>query len=161
MKKIQVDKEFEEQLQEIIPIRSDDSVDQSAVIILHEAHLVSRSLHQSELLRFGARRLLEDLLTFLNQAETNRKLICIGDPYSLTYGNNSDSAINSDTIAENYSGEIYHYRKPLFFEEFSGKLGLRLRCSHRNTEQEFNNLSFFLGKKMTSQKSPNPKYLII
>src|SRR5690606_10696901 len=36
------EKQFEEQLQEVIPIRSDDSVDESAVIILHEAHLVSR-----------------------------------------------------------------------------------------------------------------------
>src|SRR5690606_24547101 len=58
----QDDKQYEEQLQEVIPIRSDDSIDHSAVIILHEAHLVSRSLHQSELLRFGSGRLLEDLL---------------------------------------------------------------------------------------------------
>lgn len=136
------DKQFEEHLQEIIPIRSDDSVDESAVIILHEAHLVSRSLHQSELLRFGTGRLLEDLFTFLNQSETNRKLICIGDPYSLTYGKDTDSAINSDTIAENYSGEISHFRKPIVTDAFNGKLGLRLGAAYGIENKKYNNLSF-------------------
>jgi len=155
------DKQFEEQLQEIIPIRSDDSLDESAVIILHEAHLVSRSLHQSELLRFGTGRLLEDLLTFLNQSETNRKLICIGDPYSLTYGKDTDSAINTDTIAENYSGEIAHYRKPLVSDEFNGKFGLRLSVAKGIEKKEFNNLSFPWQSDELSEitKTEIPNYL--
>lgn len=155
------DKQFEEQLQEIIPIRSDDSVDEAAVIILHEAHLVSRSLHQSELLRFGTGRLLEDLLTFLNQSETNRKLICIGDPYSLTYGKDTDSAINSDTIAENYSGEISHFRKPLVSDEFNGKLGLRLGAANGIESKKFNNLSFAwqTGDLSEITKAEIPNYL--
>jgi hypothetical protein len=136
------EKQFEEQLQEVIPIRSDDSIDESAVIILHEAHLVSRSLHQSELLRFGSGRLLEDLLIFLNLTKTRRKLICIGDPYSLTYGKDTDSAINLDAIAEHFEGEISHYRQPLRSNEFNGKLSLRLGLAGGIEQKMFNNLDF-------------------
>lgn len=136
------EKQFEEQLQEVIPIRSDDSVDESAVIILHEAHLVSRSLHQSELWRFGSGRLLEDLLVFLNLTETKRKLICIGDPYSLTYGKDTDSAINLDAIGEHFSGEISHYRQPLRSDEFKGKLSLRLGLAGGIEKKMFNKLNF-------------------
>jgi len=155
------EKQFEEQLQEIIPIRSDDSVDESAVIILNEAHLVSRSLHQSELLRFDTGRLLEDLLSFLNLAETNRKLICIGDPYSLTYGKDTDSAINTDTIADHFSGEIAHYRKPLISDEFDGKLGLRLAMANGIEKGMFNNLTFHWQSEDLEEitKGEIPEYL--
>lgn len=136
------DEQIEEQLQETIPIRSDDSVDKSAVIILHEAHLVSRSLHQSELLRFGTGRLLEDLLTFLNLSETKRKLICIGDPYSLSYGKDTESAINPENISEHYSGKISRYRKSLVTDSFDGKLGLRLRTASGIENKKYNNLNF-------------------
>ena len=64
----------EEHLQEIIPIRSDDILDKSAVIVLHEAHLVSRSLYQSELLRFGSGRLLE-----LEVLGSHRNVHLVGD----------------------------------------------------------------------------------
>lgn len=132
------DKQIEEKAQEIIPIGSDDWLDKAAVIILHEAHLVSRSLHQSELLRFGTGRLLEDLLTFLNQEENERKLICIGDPYSLSFGKDTDSAINP----ENYKVEISHYIKPLISDEFNGKLGLRLGVAYGIENKKFNNLIY-------------------
>ena len=155
------EKQSEEHLQETVPLRSDDTVDESAVIILHEAHLVSRSLHQSELLRFGTGRLLEDLLTFLNLTEKNRKLICIGDPYSLTYGKDIDSAINSETIAENYSGEISHFRKPIVTQSSQGKLGLRLGAALGIENKEFNNLSYSWRKDDLSEitKAEIPKYL--
>ena len=136
------DKQIEEQSQEIVPIRSDNRVDDAAVIILHESHLVSRSLHQSELLRFGTGRLLEDLLTFLMQKENKRKLICIGDPYSLSYGKDTDSAINLDTIAEYYKGKISHYRKPLISDKCNGRLSLRLGAAYGIENKKFNNLSY-------------------
>lgn len=104
--------------------------------------MVSRSLHQSELLRFGSGRLLEDLLVFLNLTETKRKLICIGDSYSLTYGKDTDSAINPDTIGEHFSGEISHYRQPLRSNEFNGKLSLRLGLAGGIEKMMFNNLNF-------------------
>jgi len=138
----QEDKQYEEELQVVIPIRSDDSIDHSAVIILHEAHLVSRSLHQSELLRFGSGRLLEDLLKFLNLEKTKRKLICIGDPYSLTYGKDTESAINLSTLSELYDGTINHYRKQPSTEIIDGKLGLRNKLANGIETKLFNDLEY-------------------
>jgi len=138
----QEDIQYEEQLQEIIPIRSDDSIDQSAVIILHEAHLVSRSLHQSELLRFGSGRLLEDLLKFLSLDKTKRKLICIGDPYSLTYGKDTDCAINLSALAELYDGKINHYRQATIIDSLKGKFELRKNLATCIENKQFNNLEY-------------------
>jgi hypothetical protein len=138
----QEDKQYEEQLQEVIPIRSDDSIDQSAVIILHEAHLVSRSLHQSELLRFGSGRLLEDLLKFLSLDKTKRKLICIGDPYSLTYGKDTESAINLSALAELHDGKINYYRQQPLSENIDGKFGLRNKLATSIENKLFNDLEY-------------------
>ena len=52
-------------LLEIIPIKSSKYIDENALLILHEAHLINRSLNQSDLLRFGSGRLLEDIFKFL------------------------------------------------------------------------------------------------
>ena len=136
------DKLYEEQLQEVIPIRPDDTIDQSAVIILHEAHLVSRSLHQSELLKFGSGRLFEDLLNFLNLEKTKRKLICIGDPYSLTYGKDIDSAINLNTIAELYDGKIYYHRHQTLNDNIDGKLELRNKLAKGIENKLFNDIDY-------------------
>ena len=136
------DRQFEEQLKEVIPIRSDDSLDNSAVIILHEAHLVSRSLNQSELLRFGSGRLLEDLIKFLRLDKTKRKLICIGDPYSLTYGKDTECAINNGVLAELYDGKICFYRHPLEVNVSDGKLALRNNLATGIETKMFNNLEY-------------------
>jgi hypothetical protein len=138
----QDDKQYEEQLQEVIPIRSDDSIDQSAVIILHEAHLVTRSLHQSELLRFGSGRLLEDLLKFLSLDKTKRKLICIGDPYSLTYGKDTESAINLNALAELHDGKINYFRQPPLSESLDGKFGLRNNLANGIENKLYNDLEY-------------------
>jgi hypothetical protein len=100
-----------EQAQATIGIRSDKQLDEHSLIILYEAHLVTRSLHQSELLKFGTGRLLEDLFTHLRLEESGRKLILIGDPYSLAYGKESESALSSETVSEFYSGEILQFRQ--------------------------------------------------
>jgi len=157
----QEDKQYEEQLQEVIPIRSDDSVDPSAVIILHEAHLVSRSLHQSELLRFGSGRLLEDLITFLSLDKTKRKLICIGDPYSLTYGKDTESAINLGALAELHDGKINYYRQPPATDTPNGKFGLRNNLATGIEHKLFNNLEYPWKSEdlLEINKEDIPKYL--
>lgn len=104
--------------------------------------MVSRSLHQLELLRFGSGRLLEDLLKFLNLEKTKRKLICIGDPYSLTYGKDTESAINLSTLSELYDGTINHYRKQPSKEIIDGKLGLRNKLAHGIETKLFNDLEY-------------------
>jgi hypothetical protein len=157
----QEDKQYEEQLQEVIPIRSDDSIDQSAVIILHEAHLVTRSLHQSELLRFGSGRLLEDLLKFLNLDSTKRKLICIGDPYSLTYGKDTECAINLSALAELCERKINYHRHIPANDIELGKEGLRHILATGIENKLFNNLVYPWKSDalIEIKKDDIPKYL--
>lgn len=155
------EKQFEEQLQEIIPIRSDDTIDNAAVIILYDAHLVTRSLNQSELLRFGSGRLLEDLIKFLNLENTNRKLICIGDPYSLTYGKDSECAINLNTLAELTDKTIKLYKeKPVSAEEL-GKIGIREQLALSIENKIFNKLEYPWREKdlIEIKKEQIPNYL--
>lgn len=130
------------QVQEVISIKSNNSLDPSAVIILHEAHLVTRSLHQSEILKFGTGRLLEDLLSFLQLEATKRKLICIGDPYSLTYGKASESALNVETLCELYDGKVLNYREPVSESPSHGKIKLRKDLAKQIDFNIFNKLCY-------------------
>ncbi|TQD38991.1 hypothetical protein [Haloflavibacter putidus] len=97
--------------QELIDLKSDSEIDDNATIIIPEAHLVSQSLHQTDLMKFGTGRLLQDLIQFLRLKKTNRKIIFIGDPYMLSYGKVEDSALNLDTLNELFpDGNIINYR---------------------------------------------------
>lgn len=138
--------EQEEELQEVISLKSNKDIDEKALIIVAEAHLVSRSLSQSELLRFGSGRLLEDVIKFINP-ESNRKIVFIGDPYSLTFGKDEDSALNLDTLSELYDKEkIKHYRKPIENDYSDGKEKLRTDLANSIEISLFNNLDYSFDK---------------
>ncbi len=133
---------LDEDLLEVIPLKSSKDIDEKALVVVVEAHLVSRSLSQSELLRFGSGRLLEDLIKFLNP-ESNRKIVFIGDPYSLTFGNKEDSALNLGTLSELYDKErIKHYRKPIDNNFTEGKEKLRIDLAVSIEKSLFNNLNY-------------------
>lgn len=129
-------------LLEIIPIKSNEYIDENALIILHEAHLINRSLNQSDLLRFGSGRLLEDIFKFLNLEKSNRKVICIGDPYSLSFGKNEDAALNIETLSELYSGNIKHFRHPIIQTDFEGKTDLVYDIANSIENTIFNKLEY-------------------
>lgn len=129
-------------LLEIIPIKSNEYIDENALIILHEAHLINRSLNQSDLLRFGSGRLLEDIFKFLNLEKSNRKVICIGDPYSLSFGKNEDAALNIETLSELYSGNIKHFRHPIIQTDFEGKTDLVYGIANSIENTIFNKLEY-------------------
>jgi len=138
--------EQEEELMEVIPLKSSKDIDEKALIIVTEAHLVSRSLSQSELLRFGTGRLLEDIIKFLNP-NSNRKIVFIGDPYSLTFGKDEDSALNLETLSELYDKEkIKHYRKPIGNNFSEGKEKLRTDLANSIENTLFNNLNYSFDK---------------
>lgn len=131
-----------EELKDIIPLKSDDILDERAVVILQDAHLISRSFHQSELLRFGSGHLLEDVMTFLSLETTNRKLICIGDPYSLSYGKESESAISIETLNELFNGKIQHYRDEPDFKDGNEINKLRSNLASSINSELFNSLKY-------------------
>jgi hypothetical protein len=132
----------EEKLLEVIPLKSSEFIDEKAVIIIHEAHLVNRSLNQSELLRFGTGRLLEDIIKFLNP-DSNRKIVFVGDPYSLTYGKNEDSALNLETLSELYQKKkIKHYKENIDCDYINSKENLRINLANSIDNKLFNNLDY-------------------
>lgn len=93
-----VDMEDEASLQ-VVPIKTDTGFDDHAIVIVEDAHLVNRSLAQSDLMRFGSGRLLEDFMTFIG-VDSPRKIVFIGDPYMLSYGSIEDSALCIPTLQE-------------------------------------------------------------
>ena len=134
--------ELEEELLEVIPLKSSKDIDEKALVVITEAHLVSRSLSQSELLRFGSGRLLEDIIKFLNP-ESNRKIVFIGDPYSLAFGKDEDSALNLGALSELYDKEkIKHYRKPIDNNFTEGNEKLRIDLATSIEKSLFNNLNY-------------------
>lgn len=90
--------EQDEVMQRIVPIK-DVSVDiaPNTSLIILDAHLISRSLVQSEFLRFGSGRLLEDLFKSTRQVK-NTRYIFIGDPYSMSIGKTTDNALDKETV---------------------------------------------------------------
>lgn len=137
-----IESETDEEHQVIIPIKSDIDIDEKTVIILHEAHLVTRSLNQSELLRFGSGRLLEDLLFYLSLGKSKRKLICIGDPFSLSYGKEEESAIAINTLNQFFDGTIRHYRQSPKEINESGKQMFRSGLASSINNKIYNELKY-------------------
>jgi hypothetical protein len=145
-----------EQSQEIIGIRSDKQLDENSLIILFEAHLVTRSLHQSELLKFGTGRLLEDMFNHLRLKETKRKLICIGDPYSLAYGKEEESALSKETLSDIYKGEIQQFRETPKEESTGAIEKLRRSIGSSIDNMSYNNLQYHWDND-TIQEVDNPE----
>ncbi len=132
----------EEELFEVIPLKSSKDIDEKGLIIVAEAHLISRSLNQSELLRFGSGRLLEDVIEFLNP-QSDRKIVFIADPYSLTFGKKEDSALNLDSLSELYNKDkIKHFRKPIENKYSNNKEKLRVDLAQSIENILFNNLHY-------------------
>lgn len=137
-----IEPEIDDEHQIIIPVKSDFAIDERAVIILHEAHLVTRSLNQSELLRFGSGRLLEDLLFHLSLGKSKRKLICIGDPFFLSYGKEEESALAINTLNQLFDGTIRHYRQAPKEIKEHGRQRLRTDLANAINDKIYNELKY-------------------
>lgn len=127
---------------QVIPVRSDAGLDERALLMVYDAHLVSRSLSQTDLLRFGTGRLLEDFIAFVNPT-SERKIVFIGDPYMLSFGSSDDSAINVpnlQTICENRV--IHFYHQPACDSHESCKESLKCSLAKSMDAQLFNNLNY-------------------
>ena len=131
-----------QEIREIVPIKTDNEIDNASLIVIHEAHLISRSLQQSDLLRFGSGRLLEDLMNFLNIEKNKRKIIFIGDPYSITYGRYEDCSLNIKTLQDLYNGEIIYYEDEPNENNHDGILGMRTKIALNIKNENFNLLQY-------------------
>ena len=127
---------------QVVSLSSDSCIDERAMLIVYDAHLVSRSLSESDLLRFGSGRLLEDFITFANP-DSKRKVVFIGDPYMLCYGSSEDSAINLSNLKD-ICGQrkIHFYQQPVPDREDSDKDSLKCNLSRSIDLELYNNLNY-------------------
>ncbi len=130
------------ELMDVVGLRSDNNIDDKALILLQDAHFIGSSLHQSDFLRFGSGRLLNDLLQFLDLEGTSRKLICMGDPYSLTFGKSSEIAISVPHIETLFNGYLYHYRVPIRTVPKDEVDHQRIQLANAIEKNQFNRLRY-------------------
>ena len=127
---------------QVIPLRADSGLDERALLLVYDAHLVSRSLSQTDLLRFGSGRLLEDFITYANPS-SKRKIVFIGDPYMLSFGSSDDSAINIENLKRICGKRIIHYyHQQVTDSHNSCKEILRYSLAQSIDAQLFNKLSY-------------------
>lgn len=130
--------------QNVVPIKNlAEDIDEKTLIMILDAHLISRSFNQSELLRFGSGRLLQDIysaISFLKEY----KIIFIGDPYSLTYGSDEDSSMCTDTLMKTFgvNSVVEYSNNKLKENDCSSKNYLRVELANSIKKQLFNHLSY-------------------
>lgn len=127
---------------ENVPLSSSQGLDDSAVIVVQEAHLLTSSMHRSEILQFGSGRLLDDLFQYMDLEKKDRKLIFIGDPYSLSYGSIEESALHLEHLQSLVTKGIMNYREPLDNNAINGIHELRIGLADSIERQKFNRLQY-------------------
>ncbi|MBN3946121.1 MAG: ATP-binding domain-containing protein [Nostoc sp. NMS7] len=86
---------------DIVPLRKCNNSDNS-IFIVDESQLISDSFYESFDLRFGSGHLLKDYLEFTALKDSKRKIIFIGDPFQLSFGNEQESPLIRKYLEEKY-----------------------------------------------------------
>lgn len=134
--------EIDDGSQIIIPVKRSNLLDYNSTVVFCEAQLLSQNLNQTELVRYGSGRLLDDVLSFVFEKD-NHKLILIGDPYYLTYGKSKDSSLCIDTLSEKLPNiPIYLYEDGITEDFCSGMQGLRTILASSIEKECFNNIYY-------------------
>ncbi|MBV7504803.1 NERD domain-containing protein [Bacillus sp. sid0103] len=84
-----------------IPIKGHDEIhDQDkALYIIDDSQLITNSNFDSDLLQFGSGHLLDDVLNYIDlESNPERKVIFIGDKNKLSYGSNTENALNPEYL---------------------------------------------------------------
>lgn len=140
--KMSEEEEWDDWAKQVIPLRQSTGLDERAMLIVYDAHLISRSLSQTDLLRFGSGRLLEDFITFANPS-SKRKIVFIGDPYMLSFGSSDDSAVNVTNIQTICADRVIHYyHQSVHDSNDSYKESLRCNLARSIDTQLFNSLNY-------------------
>jgi hypothetical protein len=79
---------------QLIYDRLDNKDDPRHLYVVDNAHLISDSLFETEVLRFGSGQLLTDFIQYLEIGEPRRQVVFLGDPYQLGRGNFEECALS-------------------------------------------------------------------
>ena len=134
--------EINDGAQVVIPVKRSNLLGNDSTVVFCEAQLLSQSLNQTELIRYGSGRLLDDVLSFVFE-KGKRNLILIGDPYYLTYGKSTDSSLCIETLAVKLPNIPIYYYKDCIPDKFCpGKQELRTLLASSIERQCFNKLYY-------------------
>jgi hypothetical protein len=146
---------------EVVPIRDDKDLPINALIVVHEAHLISSTMVVNDMIVFGTGKLLDDLLTYLELNKNKRKIVFIGDPYLLTFGKHSETALNYTHL----SGLTGRSIKALTYHEDMTKLdGIhfqRAEIARSIDMNTFNNLKYHWNDTLIEVDKEKAKDLMI
>lgn len=129
-----------------VPLRNCDN-SENALFIIDEAQLVTDSIYQTFDLRFGSGKLLKDLLQFIDLATSNRKIIFLGDPFLLNYGDNNESVFNQLYLEQQYQIHSTSYELE-DKEEFSEINKEALKCVRGIRNKFFSSINFIQGNHL-------------
>jgi hypothetical protein len=153
--------EIDDGAQVIIPVKRSNKLDDNSTIVFCEAQLLSQNLNQTELIRYGSGRLLDDVLSFVFE-KGNRTLILIGDPYYLTYGKSTDSSLHIDTLVEKLPNvPIYCYDDGISENPCPGKQELRTLLASGIERQCFNSLHYDFSSDLENIKRESLEPILI
>ena len=76
------------------------------VYIVGDAHLISDSLFETDVFRYGSGQLLTDFLAYTDIKESKRQVIFLGDPFQITRGKTDESALCFERLQAAIGGEI-------------------------------------------------------
>lgn len=103
-----------------IPLKGHDEIhgQNKALYIIDDSQLITNSSFDSDVLQFGSGYLLDDVLSYLDfESNPERKVIFIGDRNKLSYGSNTENAVNPEYLgallaSRNISSEIGNIELP-------------------------------------------------
>jgi len=78
------------------------------IYLVTHAHLVSDSMFETDLFRYGSGHLLSDFLEWAGLEQYNRKVIFSGDPYQLTRGDAQKTALATSHLASCAGHELQY-----------------------------------------------------
>ncbi len=76
------------------------------VYIVGDAHLISDSLFETDVFRYGSGQLLTDFLAYTDIKESKRQVIFLGDPFQISRGKTDESALCLERLQAAIGGEI-------------------------------------------------------
>lgn len=122
----------------------------NTVYIIDEASMISDIYSDSEFIRFGSGRLLNDLIKYVNidQNDHNKKLIFIGDNAQLPpIGMNFSPALDSGYLFREYNLKTNEFELTDVVRQKSdsGVIGNALKIRESLDKNEFNQLNFDLN----------------
>lgn len=128
--------------QKLFPIKTThDDFEDGTLFILHEGHLVNDQKFSDEDIQFGSGHLLRDFLKFA-KAVQGARIVIIGDPFSLSYGDWKKSALSAETIKE-AEGEfsIAEYGESVRTDVQNGHEAMRVQLAQGIEKKWFNRLA--------------------